>query len=446
VRRLLLTASLLALAAIGPAAAQSAAAPAPDVPAGSAEAGDELTVYLMTMGPGDLVYERFGHNAIWISDARRGTEYAYNWGVFDFDQPNFLGRFVLGRMLYSMAPYDAFQTVEVYRQMDRSVWVQELNLTPAQRLALRDFLDWNALPENRDYRYDYFYDNCSTRVRDALDRVLGGELRTALGERPAGSTLRSHSRRLVSPDPVMYTLIQIGLGRPVDRPVDLWEEAFIPMRLQEQIRAVRVSDGAGGTVPLVRAEQTLHQATARSEPAAPPRWTGRFLLAGVLLGLAAAAAAWRGARARGGRVAFALLAALWGAVGGSVGAIVAFLWFFTDHAAAHRNENLLLLHPGLLALGVLLPALALGRGWGVRLGPPVALAVLALSLLALLPKALPGSQGNLEILALVIPVHAGLALGAWWLARAGVAAAPPRGAHPEAPRRGRTRKPARGRA
>ena len=144
-----------------------------------AEPGSELQVYIMTMGQGDLVWERFGHNALGIRDASTGTDIVYNWGTFSFEQEGFLPRFLRGEMLYWMAPYDAVQTVMAYEQMNRSVTVQELNLTPAQRLEIKRFVEWNQRDENKFYRYDYYLDNCSTRReqrrRPALARGFAGE-------------------------------------------------------------------------------------------------------------------------------------------------------------------------------------------------------------------------------------------------------------------------------
>ena len=136
----------------------------------SAVPGADLTVYLMTMGSGDKVWERFGHNAIRIVDASSGTDSVYNWGTFDFDQPNFLSRFLTGNTLYWMEGATIAETMAKYQYLNRSVWVQELDLTPAERAAVRDFIAWNARPENLYYRYDYYLDNCSTRVRDMIDR------------------------------------------------------------------------------------------------------------------------------------------------------------------------------------------------------------------------------------------------------------------------------------
>ena len=150
------------------------------------------------MGVGTRVWERFGHNAILVDDRQRGTRTAYNYGLFDFRQEDFLLRFIQGRMWYWMQGLDADAMVRSYVRDNRSVWVQELDLSPEERLALRDFLVWNERPENRHYRYDYYRDNCSTRVRDALDRVLNGRLRARTDSVATGTTYRFHTKRLTA--------------------------------------------------------------------------------------------------------------------------------------------------------------------------------------------------------------------------------------------------------
>ena len=181
--------------------------------------GSDLTIYLMTMGPGDQVWERFGHNAIRVVDASRGTDSVYNWGTFDFHQPNFLRRFMTGNTLYWMQGDGMPETMATYQYLNRSVWVQELDLTPAERAAVRDFIAWNAEPEHRYYRYDYYLDNCSTRVRDVIDRIVGGQLRTATNARLTNTTYRFHTQRALQFDRAVAMGTNIGLGEVADRPI-----------------------------------------------------------------------------------------------------------------------------------------------------------------------------------------------------------------------------------
>src|SRR5688500_18521265 len=166
------------LLAVTPAVSRSQIIPfVPPSPAG--EPGSELTVYLLTIGQGDEVWELFGHNAIWIKDRSDGSDMTYNWGMFDVNQPNFLGRFLTGNTSYWMEGIGLESMLQSYTQRNRSLLAQELNLTPEQRLLLKQALETNTLPQNKFYRYDYYRDNCSTRLRDMLDRALGGQLQTA---------------------------------------------------------------------------------------------------------------------------------------------------------------------------------------------------------------------------------------------------------------------------
>src|SRR5688572_20099444 len=189
--------------------------PSPESPV----VGSELTVYLMTMGYGDLVWERFGHNAIRIVDAARGTDSVYNWGTFDFQQPHFLRRFLTGNTLYWMQGDGMVETMDHYRRLNRSVWIQELDLTPAERNAVQEFITWNGQEANRYYRYDYYLDNCSTRVRDLIDRIVGGQVKLAMGSRLTSTTYRFHTQRTLQFDRVVALGTNIGLGEVADRPI-----------------------------------------------------------------------------------------------------------------------------------------------------------------------------------------------------------------------------------
>ena len=372
----------------------------------------------MTMGVGKEVWERFGHNAILVEDHARGTAQAYNYGMFDFRQHNFLLRFVQGRMLYWMQGFDLGLTLQIYRQANRSVWVQELNLTPAERATLRDFLEWNERPENRFYRYDYYRDNCSTRVRDALDRVLGGRIRVATDSIETDHTYRFHTSRLIGSDLPLYTGLLLALGQPADHRLTAWEEMFLPLELRQWVRHVTVVDDSGRVVPLVKDERTLFASTMPAPPAAPPARVPGYLAAGVALG---SGLWWVGRRAPGSpraRRGFAWLAGGWGLVVGFAGALLGGLWAFTDHTVAYRNENLFQANLLLLPLAVVAPAAARGAEWARR--PAVALAALmaAGSVAGLALKVLPAfCQHNAEILALAVPANFGLALGVAAVAR-----------------------------
>jgi hypothetical protein len=350
------------------------------------------------MGPGDYVWERFGHNAILIRDARTGKDRVYNWGLFSFEESGFIWRFLRGRMRYMMAGDDVLPVIDAYKRSNRSVSIQELNLSSAQKVALKAFVEENERPENRHYDYDYFRDNCSTRVRDALDRALGGVLAKQFQRRMTDMTYRDHARRLMQPDKLTYTGIDIGLGRPTDRPISAWEEMFIPMSLQRFVREVQVPGPSGVQVPLVLNERVLFEATRPPVPERPASWTLWYLIAGVVIGSAILLAG----VTRAAPVA-TFLCTVWCLVAGVLGSVLVFFWTATAHTAAYQNANLLPLNP----LWLVLAGLVMVRSRKAR---PFALILTALGFAAILLWFLPNAQDTKRVLALMLPIHTGVAL------------------------------------
>jgi hypothetical protein len=378
----------------------------------------EIEVYLVTYGPGRLYWERFGHNAIWIRDPARHIDHMFNYGIFDFNQESFLLRFIQGRMLYTLATQDPQRQFQVYRANNRSIWIQELNLTETQRAALRDFLLWNAAPENRDYRYDYYLDNCSTRVRDAIDQALGSSIRARTEATQTNTTFRYHTQRLTTANVPLYTGLLAGLGSPVDRPISVWEEMFIPMLLRDHLRDVTTLDEDGNEVPLVASEALYYESTAEPPLDAPPRWLVWYLAGGialaallVILGQTAAPAA---------RFIWALIAGAWTLLVGFAGVVLAGLWFATDHATSYWNENLFYLTPIALPLAILLPLAVHGVGWVLRPARWLAAVVAVSSLLGWVAQILPGfDQVNGQLIAVVLPVNVAVWVVLWRRAESG---------------------------
>jgi hypothetical protein len=292
----------------------------------------------------------------------------------------------------------------------RSVWRQQLNLTPAQRIALRDYLQTNALPENRFYRYDYYLDNCSTRVRDALDHALGGAIQAQM-QGPASASFRFHTQRLNTHNIPLYTGLLLALGHGADRPVTRWDEMFLPLKLREYLDDVRVRDSAGRDMPLVMSEETVFESQAHPVPAAPPVWWPGYLAVGVALGATFWWAAGAGRESRAARTLLLATGTLWSLLTGVAGAILAGLWALTDHTVAARNENVLQATLFALVVGSVLPAALRDRPRAVRTARVFGWMVGGLSLLGVLLKVIPAfDQVNGQVLALFVPANLGLAL------------------------------------
>ena len=408
----------LAIAAVlASMALRSANAQTPPVTAQAvaATAGSPITVTLVTFGLGQEVFERFGHNALWFHDAATLEDSAYHWGLFSFSEPGFLLRFLTGDTNYWMGAVDARQLVESERSRGRPVTLQRLNLTAAQALKLREFVRWNEREEHKFYRYDYFGDNCSTRLRDALDGVLGGAIRRATDSVMTATSYRSESLRLTDGDAPVQAGIDVALGRPADVPLTRWQSFFIPMRLRDAVRTIRVQDSAGASVPLVADEQVVPLpagAMPVPERLAAPTLTLRYAILGLLIALLVVVLRVMMLSRRSAAWGLALLGSAWSLLCGTLGVILLLAWTATRHVFWAWNENLLLLTPFSLALVLLIPAAVLSRR-RERAARMIAAVIAGLSLVALLLAVLPGGQDNLAIVAMLLPVHLAIA---WALA------------------------------
>ncbi|NIM69754.1 MAG: DUF4105 domain-containing protein [Xanthomonadales bacterium] len=386
----------------GPAAVAGGAEPALPLPA--PEAGYEA--WLVTYGPGEIYWQRFGHNALWLREPARGLDHTFNFGYFDFAQQGFLARFIRGRLLYFSLAQPASEEFEGYRRDGRSIRAQRLNLDAAQYRRLREHLLRAVQPANRYYRYDYFLDNCATRIRDALDLALGGALHERWAGVPAQQGFRAHTRRLTHMDYGYYLGLEAVLGRPVDRPVSRWDEMFIPSVIAD-IAAATPAVGGGDQTPLVREDRVLWASAAPTVPAEPPPvWPRYLLLSMAAVLLAVAASRWL-APAQS-----AAFAGGWLLVAAGAGSIMVMLWALTDHEVAGPNFNLLIFNP-----------LSWLWFWTAARRPLAVCLALGVPL-ALLQALAPGGQYNLDVVALAGPP--GLASAAW-LWRHGARAAGGRG-------------------
>ncbi len=272
----------------------------------------------------------------------------------------------------------------------------------------------NARPENRAYLYDYFLDNCSTRVRDVIDGAVGGALR-ASARAQARLTLRGQALRMTADYWPLYVALDIVLGPDTDRPIDRWAEMFIPQELARGL-AVTTIETPSGPQPLVRQARSLF-AARRPPPLETPPARGRmFFVAGCALGLLFFLLGRAGRHPRLARAArlvcralHGLLLAVWGLAAGFVGGFLVYAWALTDHVVAHRNQNILLFAPWAIALVVLGPGVALGWPRAIRAARAVATAAFAAAVAALLLKlGVARHQENERLLAFALPVWLGV--------------------------------------
>jgi hypothetical protein len=382
----------------------------PALDAARAIRGETLEISVLTFANGEVLWERFGHNALVVTDTITGRSLAYNWGVFDFDQPNFLARFLTGETRYWLAAYPTRAMFEAYVADDRTARRQVLALSNVEKAALAEFVGWQSQEENRYYRYDYYLDNCSTRVRDAIDRALGGLLARTLADVPASPrTWRGETARVTDGDWPPYAGIHVALGRNADQPLTRWHESFMPGLLADHLATVMVTGADGVSRPLVAHDTILYSAMrAPLADRAPARWSIAIIIGALLAALVVVLGQKRDS-SRVARFTVHGIATLWYLVGGLLGTALLLAATVTKHAPyMGSNGSLFQVHP-LLLVGAVCALLA-SRPGASRLLSRLSVLFAGLSVLGLALQVVAFGQQSWVVVAVTVPVHVALAL------------------------------------
>ncbi len=307
--------------------------------AGAQTLTDASVVSLLTGSPGEELYSTFGHSAIRIKDTKQGIDLVFNYGTFDFNTPNFYIKFMRGKLNYmlSVQRYDGF--IYSFKYENRSVSEQVLNLDLKERNRLYQLLMENYKLENRFYKYDFFYDNCATRIRDILVKACDGVITFHYPEewQNSGTTLRQLLDLFLTDHPWSDFGIDLILGLPTDKVAEPSEYMFLPAFLSQAF-ALATIERDGNDMPLVISEKKVlgrRQVERKKEFYTPINVAGLlFLFAAVLTFLdykRKLDSGWFDI------LYFGLL--------GLAGWIVFLLWFFTDHNATRENWNILWVVP-----------------------------------------------------------------------------------------------------
>lgn len=358
---------------------------------------DSLRVSLLTCGPGQEVYNLFGHSAIRVKNEATGVDYVFNYGIFSFNTPNFVLRFCLGQTDYQLGVqyYDDF--VWNYQMQGRFVHEQVLNLTEQEKLQLVAALEENYLPENRIYRYNYFYDNCATRPRDIVERAINGEVRyTEDMDTPQKAlTYRGLVHEYTTKQPWSRFGIDLLLGSEADKPISRRASMFVPFYLEEYFHTAQKADLQGRNSGLIAEELEITTQDESDWPAPTPLTPMRVFL--LLFIFVAALTAWGIKQGR----------SLWGldllvfAIAGIAGCIIAFMVLFSEHPAVSPNYLLLLLHPLHLIFLYHIVKRVKKLQRSVYLGANMVVILLFLAFWALIPQKFPIEIVPLALILLV---------------------------------------------
>ena len=312
--------------------------------------GDDITIHLALIGPGDELYFWWGHVALVVEDASTGQALFYDWGVFSFDNENFFLDFAFGRLIYTTVVSPALPNYQAYINTNRDIILFTLNLPAEKKEAIVLFAENNVLPENADYEYHHFFDNCSTRIRDIIDMALGGQFKARYGEAPGRFTLRQHVRRHTWFNPLADWALNFWMGQGIDRPITVWEEMFLPSELAKRVYGFSFIDADGSERPLVSAVEVIHRAAGRPAVLDTPRlqWPRQLFASLLFSGLLVLLYLLCGQQRRF-RVLLGCIHSLSGLFFGLAGSMLFFLTFFTNHDYTFYNINVLFVNPLLLA-------------------------------------------------------------------------------------------------
>lgn len=291
-------------------------------------------VRLITCGVGDQLHSLFGHSAIHISDPINKIDHIYNYGTFNFDTPNFYLKFAQGRLDYYLSVKRSNgleRFIFNYQVEGRSVDMQVLNLDQVQRQKVFEFLENNAKEENKYYAYDFFFDNCATRIHDVFGDVFTGELELAEPEGEWEITFRQMIWRYLEPQPWSQFGIDLVLGSPIDATMTLEETMFHP----EYVYKIYEGSTINGKPIVTRTQSICPQLL---QPADPGFFTPDTVFWGVLiLAMLITFMKWQVVAGYFDAIFFTSL--------GLLGCVLIFMWWGTDHVATKGNYNLIWANP-----------------------------------------------------------------------------------------------------
>ncbi|GAB3824960.1 Lnb N-terminal periplasmic domain-containing protein [Pontibacter rugosus] len=293
----------------------------------------QAKISLITCSSGEDLYAVFGHSAVRVNDPVSGLDVIFNYGTFDFNEPNFYLKFARGKLNYKLSAAQFQDFVYSYVQDNRSVYEQELNLNPAQKQQYWDFLTNNYLPENRFYLYDFFFDNCATRIRDGLEAALPNQISFNISSFDEDYSFRNLIDLYLPPQPWGDFGIDLALGARIDQEATPYQYMFLPDYLAKGFANATIAQD-GMAAPLTLERHTIFE--REPVPFASGLLTPMVLFWAFFFVVAALTVldAVKNRRSRVFDMVFFFILGL-------LGIVVLLLWTATDHQATAYNFNLL---------------------------------------------------------------------------------------------------------
>ncbi len=301
---------------------------------------ESARVSLLTNTPWDgAVYALYGHTALRVYDVTQDIDLVFNYGLFDFDSPNFMQRFVKGETDYSVGYTHLNRYTFEYQMRGIGITEQILNLKQDEKQKVFDALLINSLPENRVYRYNYFYDNCSTRPRDIIEKNIDGSIIYTPTNRE--QTYRNLVHECVSSQPWVMFGIDLVIGADADKIITDRQKDFLPAYLMRAYSTAKIQNPDGTTRNLVLSEHNILEQTIQSAPVNP---VNTPLIVGVTLLIISILISYHSYK-KGKVVLGKIFDTLLFLTAGIAGCIIFFLMYFSVHPCTNPNWNLVWLNP-----------------------------------------------------------------------------------------------------
>lgn len=294
---------------------------------------DQAEISIITCAPGAALDALFGHNAIRIKDPVWGIDKTYDYGGFDFSTPNFYLKFTQGKLLYEVNKRDFNRFIQVYQYENRWIYEQVLDLGSLNKQAIYDFVEWNILPENKKYKYDFFFDNCATKMRDIVQDVVGADLIFSGDYLTKKNSFRDLLREMNGSMPWISLGMDIALGAPIDPTASPEEHMFLPKYVLSGFENAYVIKN-GVSTPMIKREQMIFEPTiAETKKGLMTPMVIFSVLLLLVLGIT-----YKDFKKVGRTKLLDFLLFL---ITGLVGVMVILLWTATEHAGMRNNLNVL---------------------------------------------------------------------------------------------------------
>jgi hypothetical protein len=226
------------------------------IPRTLSQQSSDTTIYLITCGSGTETYSIYGHGALRVVIKSNNTDWIYNWGVFDFDAPNFTWKFAKGRLDYMLGIESAKRFFQDYYSERRYVLSQKINLDPSETSKLVSLINENLKPENIKYRYDFFYDDCTTRIRDLLEKSVGKNLLYPPPETGKLPTFRDMVGKYQHSFPWLNFGVDLIMGSPADKEASFRDRMFLPIEMKKELSET-VINRSGKMIPLLQNPEVI---------------------------------------------------------------------------------------------------------------------------------------------------------------------------------------------